>query len=69
MLLMGGAGVWLRSGVLAAPGTSSHSGFAVLLGADRRRQLLRLAGALIILLGLITFARGVVPMSAHLHGI
>ena len=32
-------------------------------------QLLRVAGALIVLLGLITFARGMLPMSAHLHGL
>jgi sulfite exporter TauE/SafE len=69
MLLMGGAGLWLRSGAVAGSGSSSHPGVSVLLRAERRQQLLRVAGALIVLLGLITFARGVVPMSAHLHGL
>jgi sulfite exporter TauE/SafE len=69
MLLMGGAGLWLRSRGAAGARTSSRPGAAVLVRAEQRQQLLRLAGGLIVLLGLITFARGVVPMSAHLHGL
>jgi hypothetical protein len=29
---------------------------------------MRLAGGFIVLLGLITLVRGLLPMSAHLHG-
>jgi sulfite exporter TauE/SafE len=53
MLAMGGAGAWLRSG-----GERS---------ARWRVQGVRAAGAFIVLLGVITLARGVLPMSMHLH--
>lgn len=52
MLLMGGLGGWLRHGVL-----NSHW----------RQRGVTFAGGFIVLLGLITFARGVVPISGHLH--
>ncbi len=73
MLLMGGAGLWLRSRnerpAVKIVRTGGREGPAALLRADLRRQILRLAGGLIVLLGVITFARGLVPMSAHLHGL
>ena len=53
MLIMGGAGTWLR----ARPAS----------GARWRLQGVRAAGAFIVLLGAITLARGVMPMSAHIH--
>jgi hypothetical protein len=40
---------------------------AVAAGLDWRVHGVRLAGGCIVLLGLITLARGVVPMSAHWH--
>ena len=62
MLLMGGLGGWLqRSGR-----TSSAGG---LLQARWRQRGVTVAGAFIVLLGLITFARGVVPIGGHLHGL
>jgi uncharacterized protein len=56
MLVMGGIGAWLR-----------------LEDRDRHAQgatpsAVIGAGGFIVLLGLITIARGVLPMSAHLHG-
>jgi sulfite exporter TauE/SafE len=69
MLLMGGAGLWWRSRSAATTPAGARSQPAAVLGIDRRTQILRLAGGLILLLGLITFARGIVPMSAHLHGL
>lgn len=69
MLLMGGAGLWLRSGSDGGVRADPRGGHAVLVGADLRYQLLRVAGAFIVLLGLITFARGLLPMSAHMHGL
>jgi sulfite exporter TauE/SafE len=53
MLAMGGAGAWLRA---ATPGS-----------ARWRVQGVRAAGAFIVLLGLVTLARGVLPMSALVH--
>ena len=54
MLAMGGAGAWVRAGPTG--------------GARWRLQGVRAAGAFIVLLGMITLARGVLPMSAHVHG-
>ena len=53
MLAMGGAGAWLR----AHPAS----------GLRWRLQGVRAAGAFIVLLGMITLARGVLPMSMHVH--
>lgn len=52
MLLMGGLGGWFRHGLLAP---------------RWRQRGVTLAGGFIVLLGLITFARGVVPIGGHLH--
>ena len=62
MLLMGGLGEWLRRG-----GRTSLAGG--LPQARWRRRGVTVAGAFIVLLGLITFARGVVPIGGHLHGL
>lgn len=67
MLAMGGAGLWMRSRSATAVSVRARGG-AVLLRADRRQQILRIAGGLIIVLGLVTVGRGLMPMSAHLHG-
>jgi sulfite exporter TauE/SafE len=65
MLLMGGIGSWLhrrtgprgeRSVVLPEGGTWRW-----------RRRGVDFAGALIVVLGLITVARGVLPIAGHLH--
>ena len=53
MLMMGGAGAWLRAG----PGG----------GVRWRLRGVRAAGAFIVVLGAITLARGVLPMSASMH--
>jgi hypothetical protein len=53
MLAMGMLGTWLRS--------------ARANGARWRLTGVRAAGAFIVLLGVITLARGVLPMSMHLH--
>jgi hypothetical protein len=70
MLLMGGAGLWLRPHAAAAGAQAVHVSFGntALAHSDWRRQVMRLAGGFIVLLGLITLVRGLLPMSAHLHG-
>lgn len=76
MLAMGGAGIWLRgaSHPPAAVATfpvshlrRSGAGSAGLLRADWRLHGVRIAGAFIVVLGLITLARGLLPLSAHIH--
>lgn len=70
MFLMGGAGLWLRPRAAAAGAQQLHVRFGgtALARSDWRRQVMRMAGGFIVLLGLITLARGLLPMSAHLHG-
>jgi uncharacterized protein len=60
MLLMGGLGEWLRR-------EGGLPGGRGILNFRWRQRGVALAGAFIVLLGLITFARGVVPMGGHLH--
>ena len=69
MLAMGGAGLWMRRApmpqvvhatFLPAPARALH--------IDWRTAAVRVAGCFVVLLGLVTLARGVVPMAAHLHG-
>jgi sulfite exporter TauE/SafE len=62
MLLMGGLGEWLRRGGRTPSG---HG----LLHLRWRQRGVAFAGAFIVLLGLITFARGVVPIGGHLHAL
>jgi sulfite exporter TauE/SafE len=82
MLAAGGLGLRLRAagppGGLAAaggqvlrlqrrpPGASSAG---VPIGPARRQFGVRLAGAFILALGLLTCARGLLPLGAHLHGL
>jgi sulfite exporter TauE/SafE len=75
MLAMGGIGLWLRpalerSGAPAfAVNSASGAGGGGTLPArsDWRQTSLRIAGGFIILIGVITLARGLLPMGAHLH--
>jgi sulfite exporter TauE/SafE len=60
MLLMGGLGAWLGN----AGQVSRDRG---ILNFRWRQRGVAFAGAFIVLLGLITFARGVIPTGAHLH--
>ena len=70
MLVMGGLAWWQRSRtagvqpvrVSFVPGRHGHA-------LRVRVQGVRLAGAFIVLLALITLARGVLPAAAHLHGL
>jgi hypothetical protein len=72
MLLMAGLGLWWRRAPPVARVQPVHASFlppvrAIVL-TDWRHRGVRLAGAFIVLLGLITFARGVLPIGAHWHG-
>jgi uncharacterized protein len=60
MLLMGGLGGWLR-------GEGRLPGGRGILNLRWRQRGVAFAGAFIVLLGLITFARGVVPIGGHMH--
>jgi sulfite exporter TauE/SafE len=61
MLLMGGVGAWVGS-------AQGRAAWPFGEGSERwRRRGVDLAGAFIIVLGLITFVRGVVPMGGHPH--
>lgn len=73
MLMMGGLGAWLRRGVGARPQQPIQHPIHVsflparpALRADWRLIGVRIAGGFIVLLGLITVARGILPMSAHM---
>ncbi len=71
MLAMGGIGLWLRPAApsMAVAADSAVSADPLSVRIDWRQYSLCIAGGFIILLGVITFARGVLPMSAHLHGL
>jgi hypothetical protein len=47
----------------------SASTGALLARPDWRQMSVRIAGGFIVLLGVITLARGMLPMDAHLHGL
>ena len=71
MLLVGGLGLWWRRGWAAAGDGATAVRFASRAGgawaglrADRRLWSIRLGGGFIVLLGLVTLARGVWPMTA-----
>jgi sulfite exporter TauE/SafE len=72
MLLMAGIGVWWRRAPAAAQVQPVHASFLPPARATRvtdwRQHGVRFAGAFIVLLGMITLARGVLPMTAHWHG-
>jgi sulfite exporter TauE/SafE len=69
MLAMGGIGLWWRRAPVVH---AIHATFlppaARTLHTDWRVVGVRAAGCFIVLLGLVTLARGVLPMVAHLHG-
>ncbi len=73
MLIMGGVGIgWRQS--LVQPGVQAismnwHQSRGALLRAGWREHGMRVAGGFIVVLGLITFVRGVLPMTAHMHGL
>lgn len=75
MLVMGGVGLWWRRGPRTPVAQPVHASFlphppsssAAVVPIDWRVQGVRLAGGFIVTLGLITLARGLLPMSAHLH--
>ncbi|MFZ0790952.1 MAG: sulfite exporter TauE/SafE family protein [Chromatiaceae bacterium] len=73
MLLMGGVGWWARAQGAASAGglpqvLSGPAGGRI-LHSQWRQEGVRIAGVLILLLGVITVARGVLPVGAHLHGL
>jgi len=74
MLMMGGIGVWFRtdsggSSVHRIQVDSLRGGGSLGMLRDWRQYGVRIAGGFIMLLGLVTFARGLLPMSAHMHGL
>jgi sulfite exporter TauE/SafE len=73
MLMMGGIGIWWRrdfrrSGAQTIPIRVQTARGGVLRSGWREHGM-RVAGGFIVVLGLITLARGVLPMSAHVHGL
>jgi sulfite exporter TauE/SafE len=60
MLLMGALGEWLRR-------EAGLPGGRGILNFRWRQRGVAFAGAFIVVLGLITFARGILPMGGHLH--
>ncbi len=72
MLLAGAAGGWVRRAASPAPSPTARLGSlrgSAVAGLAWRRHGVRIAGAFIVVLGLVTLARGVLPMGAHLHGV
>jgi sulfite exporter TauE/SafE len=71
MILMGLAGWWWRRGRTHVVAQPVHADFlragTPLVRIDWRVRGVRLAGVFIVVLGAITLARGLLPMSAHLH--
>ena len=69
MLAMGGVGLWLRRAGTVPQAQPIHASFLPaarpLPRTDWRVLGVRTAGCFIVLLGLVTLARGVLPMSAH----
>jgi sulfite exporter TauE/SafE len=72
MLMMGGVGGWVRHGFHQARVRTAEVNFAqgrsTVVRFDWRQYSVRMAGGFIVMLGIITFARGLLPMTAHLHG-
>jgi sulfite exporter TauE/SafE len=69
MLAMGGAGMWLRSGTLQPVSVSALKGGGAVLqraqATNWRLNGVRVAGGFIVALGLITLARGLLPLALH----
>jgi sulfite exporter TauE/SafE len=66
MLLMGGLGAWVGGARGGPLGYATASPLGKTPGRWRRRGV-DLAGVFIIVLGIVTFARGIVPLSGHPH--
>lgn len=77
MLAMGGIGWWASARraqpvpvpvpvPVPTPTLSMRAG-SLVSGTDWRLQGVRIAGGFIVLLGLVTVARGLLPLGAHLH--
>ena len=73
MLMMGGVGGWVRQGFQQSHVRSVQVNFAegqsTVVRFDWRQYSARMAGGFIVMLGIITFLRGLLPMTAHLHGL
>jgi uncharacterized protein len=71
MLVMGGAGMWLRSGTPQPVSVSALKGSGAVLqrapATSWRLNGVRFAGGFIVALGLITLARGFLPLALHGH--
>jgi hypothetical protein len=71
MLMMGGVGGWVRQRFYQTRSTAQVNfaqGRSTVVRFDWRQYSVRMAGGFIVILGIITFARGLLPMTAHLHG-
>jgi uncharacterized protein len=72
MLMMGGVGGWVRHGFRQTRVHTVQVNFpqsrSTVVRFDWRQHSVRIAGGFIVMLGIITFARGLLPMTAHLHG-
>jgi len=73
MLMMGGVGGWVRQGFQQSRIRTVQVNFPQSRGTvvrfDWRQYGVHMAGGFIVLLGIITFVRGLLPMTAHLHGL
>jgi len=72
MLMMGGVGGWWHHGV-RQPGVHAvrvnfPQNRSTVIRFDWRQHSARIAGGFIVVLGIITFARGLLPMTSHMHG-
>ncbi len=71
MLMMGGVGRWLRHGFHEPRAQTVQfnlpQGCSTMARFDWRQHSVRIAGGFIVMLGIITFARGLLPMTVHLH--
>jgi hypothetical protein len=68
MLAMGALGLWLRGGPARPQTLVVHASFLpapALPRADWRLLGVRAAGGFIVLLGVVTIARGLLPLGAH----
>ena len=73
MLMMGGVGGWVRQGFqqsrIRTVQVNFPQGRGTVVRFDWRQYGVHMAGGFIVLLGIITFVRGLLPMTAHLHGL
>jgi sulfite exporter TauE/SafE len=73
MLMMGGVGGWVRQGFEQSRIRAAQVNFpesrSTVVRFGWRQYSVRMAGGFIVVLGIITFVRGLLPMTAHLHGL